>query len=49
MTGMADWNQGVGTLSEAHRNGLAALLDNAKCGWKQLATAAKDDPRFRCR
>ncbi|XP_063056236.1 MALT paracaspase 2 [Engraulis encrasicolus] len=48
MTGMADWNQGVGTLSEAHRNGLAALLDNAKCGWKQLATAAKDDPRFRC-
>ncbi|KAL2089816.1 hypothetical protein ACEWY4_014504 [Coilia grayii] len=45
---MADWNLGMGTLSEANLNGLAVMLDNAKCGWKQLATAAKDQPRFRC-
>ncbi|CDQ57900.1 unnamed protein product [Oncorhynchus mykiss] len=32
MTG--DWN---GTLSEGARNRLADMLDNAKCGWRQLA------------
>ncbi|XP_031430989.1 MALT paracaspase 2 [Clupea harengus] len=45
---MADWNLGVGTLIETNLNGLAVLLDNAKCGWKQLAKAAMDQPRFRC-
>ncbi|KAG5276112.1 hypothetical protein AALO_G00128020 [Alosa alosa] len=45
---MADWNRGVGTLNETELNRLAVLLDNAKCGWKQLAKAATDQPRFRC-
>uniref|UniRef100_A0AAY4DC79 Uncharacterized protein n=1 Tax=Denticeps clupeoides TaxID=299321 RepID=A0AAY4DC79_9TELE len=44
---MGDWTRGLESLSEAARHGLAAKLDNAKCGWKRLAAAARQDPQFR--
>ncbi|XP_036376555.1 MALT paracaspase 2 [Megalops cyprinoides] len=45
---MDDWNLGLGTLREGVISKLADLLDNPKCGWRQLADAVNEQPRFRC-
>ncbi|KAJ8277376.1 hypothetical protein GJAV_G00074500 [Gymnothorax javanicus] len=45
---MADWNLGLGTLKEGALSKLADLLDNPKCGWRQLAEAVNHEPQFRC-
>ena len=39
----------VGSLSEDVLNRLAKMLDNATCGWRQLASAASEQPSLRCR
>ncbi|XP_062868779.1 MALT paracaspase 2 [Trichomycterus rosablanca] len=43
---MDDWNLGLGTLSEVALTRLAEMLDNARCGWRQLAKAVEEQPRF---
>uniref|UniRef100_A0A8C7P355 MALT paracaspase 2 n=1 Tax=Oncorhynchus mykiss TaxID=8022 RepID=A0A8C7P355_ONCMY len=45
---MGDWNLSIGTLSEGAQSRLADMLDNAKCGWRQLANVVTEEPRFRC-
>ncbi|KAM9479916.1 MALT paracaspase 2 isoform 1-T2 [Salvelinus alpinus] len=45
---MGDWNLSIGTLSEGAQSRLADMLDNAKCGWRQLAKVVTEEPRFRC-
>ncbi|KAG9350691.1 hypothetical protein JZ751_024580 [Albula glossodonta] len=45
---MGDWNLGLGTLREVVLSRLADLLDNPKCGWRQLADAVSMQPQFRC-
>ncbi|XP_052395828.1 mucosa-associated lymphoid tissue lymphoma translocation protein 1 homolog [Carassius gibelio] len=45
---MEDKNLGVETLSEAVLNRLGNMLDNLKCGWKQLARALAEQPQFCC-
>ncbi|KAJ8374658.1 hypothetical protein SKAU_G00052380 [Synaphobranchus kaupii] len=45
---MGDWNMGLGTLREGVLIKLADLLDNPKCGWRQLADAVNTQPQFRC-
>lgn len=39
----------IGTLSEDVLNKLAVMLDNSTCGWRQLANAVSEQPKFRCR
>lgn len=38
----------VGTLSEDVLNKLSKMLDNSTCGWRQLAYAVSEQPKFRC-
>ncbi|XP_051549475.1 mucosa-associated lymphoid tissue lymphoma translocation protein 1 homolog isoform X1 [Myxocyprinus asiaticus] len=45
---MEGMNLGVGTLNEAVLNRLGYMLDNLKCGWKQLAKAVAEQPQFSC-
>ncbi|KAL4658866.1 mucosa-associated lymphoid tissue lymphoma translocation protein 1-like isoform X1 [Arapaima gigas] len=44
---MGDWNQGLAVLGEGALRRLADLLDNPRCGWKQLAATAAEKPEFR--
>nr|XP_023699857.1 mucosa-associated lymphoid tissue lymphoma translocation protein 1 homolog [Paramormyrops kingsleyae] len=46
-SGMGDWSLGLGTLGEEALRKLAAMLDNPKCGWRQLAAALTEKPQFR--
>ncbi|XP_034035645.1 MALT paracaspase 2 isoform X2 [Thalassophryne amazonica] len=44
---MEEWRlSSIGTLSEEVLNKLAKMLDNASCGWRQLAKAVAEEPRF---
>nr|XP_043899090.1 MALT paracaspase 2 isoform X2 [Solea senegalensis] len=45
---MEGWKISVGSLSEDVLNRLAKMLDNATCGWRQLASAASEQPSLRC-
>ncbi|KAF3690955.1 Mucosa-associated lymphoid tissue lymphoma translocation protein 1 [Channa argus] len=38
----------IDTLSEEVLNRLSLMLDNATCGWRQLASAVSEVPKFRC-
>ncbi|KAK5870222.1 hypothetical protein PBY51_024876 [Eleginops maclovinus] len=38
----------IGSLSEEVLNSLSKLLDNSICGWRQLANAVSEQPKFRC-
>lgn len=38
----------ISTLNEDVFDKLSKMLDNSSCGWRQLATAAAEQPRFRC-
>lgn len=48
-TRMEESKMSVGTLSEEVLNKLSKMLDNSSCGWRQLANAVSDQPKFRCR
>ncbi|XP_075943976.1 MALT paracaspase 2 isoform X1 [Anarhichas minor] len=45
---MEEWNMSVGSLGEQVLDRLSKMLDNATCGWRQLATAVSEQPQFRC-
>ncbi|KAM7409975.1 hypothetical protein PAMA_001450 [Pampus argenteus] len=38
----------IETLNDEVLNRLAKMLDNSTCGWRQLATAVSEQPKFRC-
>ncbi|XP_010792542.1 mucosa-associated lymphoid tissue lymphoma translocation protein 1-like [Notothenia coriiceps] len=38
----------IGSLTEQVLNRLSKMLDNSTCGWRQLANAVSEQPRFRC-
>ncbi|XP_029003513.1 MALT paracaspase 2 [Betta splendens] len=38
----------VGSLGEEALNRLSVMLDNATCGWRQLASMTSEQPKFRC-
>ncbi|KAK2835573.1 hypothetical protein Q5P01_016057 [Channa striata] len=38
----------IDCLSEDDLNRLSLMLDNATCGWRQLASAVSEIPKFRC-
>ncbi|XP_028260528.1 MALT paracaspase 2 [Parambassis ranga] len=38
----------ISTLKEDVLNKLSKMLDNSTCGWRQLANAASEHPRFHC-
>lgn len=46
---MGECKVDLGTLGEDVLNRLAMMLDNLTCGWRQLATAVSEQPKFRCR
>ncbi|XP_076582458.1 MALT paracaspase 2 [Chaetodon auriga] len=43
-----EWKMSVGTLSEDVLSKLSKMLDNTTCGWRQLACAVSEQPKFRC-
>uniref|UniRef100_A0A3B5B4T4 Mucosa-associated lymphoid tissue lymphoma translocation protein 1 homolog n=1 Tax=Stegastes partitus TaxID=144197 RepID=A0A3B5B4T4_9TELE len=45
---MDGWKMGIGSLSEEVLNKLSKMLDNPTHGWRQLAHAASEQPKFRC-
>lgn len=45
---MGEWKMSIGTLSEEILTGLSKMLDNSTCGWRQLASAVSEQPKFRC-
>ncbi|KAL4608030.1 hypothetical protein GN956_G24887 [Arapaima gigas] len=45
---MGDWTLELGTLGEGILSRLADMLDNPNRGWRQLAAAVTEQPRFRC-
>ncbi|KAM9849210.1 MALT paracaspase 2 [Aulostomus maculatus] len=45
---MEESNMTVGRLSEPVLHRLAQMLDNSKCGWRQLASAVAEHSKFRC-
>ncbi|XP_042340091.1 MALT paracaspase 2 [Plectropomus leopardus] len=45
---MEEWKMSIATLSEQVLNRLSAMMDNSSCGWRQLAGAVSEQPRFRC-
>ncbi|KAM9831402.1 MALT paracaspase 2 [Neosynchiropus ocellatus] len=47
-TAMDMWNMNILRLDEKVLDRLSLLLDNATCGWKQLACAASQDPKLCC-
>ncbi|KAI4829121.1 hypothetical protein KUCAC02_023183 [Chaenocephalus aceratus] len=38
----------IGSFTEQVLNRLSKMLDNSACGWRQLANAVSEQPRFRC-
>uniref|UniRef100_A0A3Q1AZ11 MALT paracaspase 2 n=1 Tax=Amphiprion ocellaris TaxID=80972 RepID=A0A3Q1AZ11_AMPOC len=42
------WKMSVASLSEEVLKKLSKMLDNSSCGWRQLASAASEQPKFRC-
>lgn len=48
-TKMEEEKMSVGSLEPEVRKKLALMLDRATCGWRQLAGAVSEHPRFRCR
>ncbi|KAF7203015.1 MALT paracaspase 2 isoform X3 [Nothobranchius furzeri] len=45
---MENWTMGVGSLGEEALSKLSKMLDNSACGWRKLASAAAEQPQFRC-
>ncbi|XP_073332580.1 MALT paracaspase 2 [Pagrus major] len=45
---MEEGRMSIGTLSEDVLNKLSQMLDNSACGWRQLANAVSEQPKFRC-
>ncbi|CAK6955444.1 MALT paracaspase 2 [Scomber scombrus] len=45
---MEEWKMSIGILSDQILNRLAKMLDNSTCGWRQLANAVSEQPKFRC-
>ncbi|KAM6921088.1 MALT paracaspase 2 [Xenentodon cancila] len=45
---MDEWKMNIGSLKEDVLNKLSKMLDNSTCGWRQLATAAAERPKFQC-
>uniref|UniRef100_A0A7N8X4K9 MALT paracaspase 2 n=1 Tax=Mastacembelus armatus TaxID=205130 RepID=A0A7N8X4K9_9TELE len=45
---MEEGTVSIGTLSEHVLNRLSKMLDNSTCGWRQLAGAVSEQPKFRC-
>ncbi|KAK1897289.1 Mucosa-associated lymphoid tissue lymphoma translocation protein 1 like [Dissostichus eleginoides] len=45
---MEEGKMSIGSLSEQVLNRLSKMLDNSTCGWRQLANAVSEQPRFRC-
>uniref|UniRef100_A0A3Q4M1Y8 MALT paracaspase 2 n=1 Tax=Neolamprologus brichardi TaxID=32507 RepID=A0A3Q4M1Y8_NEOBR len=45
---MEEWKRSIGTLSDEILIKLAKMLDNSTCGWRQLANAVSEQPKFRC-
>ncbi|XP_068447877.1 MALT paracaspase 2 isoform X2 [Clinocottus analis] len=45
---MEEWNKSVSSLSEEVLARLSKMLDNTTCGWRQLANAVSEQPKFRC-
>lgn len=46
---MEEEKMSVGSLEPEVLKKLALMLDRATCGWRQLAGAVSEHPRFRCR
>lgn len=46
---MEEWKMRVGVLSEEAMTRLSVMLDNATCGWRQLANTLAEQPNFRYR
>lgn len=46
---MEEEKTSVGSLEPEVLKKLALMLDRATCGWRQLAGAVSEHPRFRCR
>nr|XP_020462771.1 mucosa-associated lymphoid tissue lymphoma translocation protein 1-like [Monopterus albus]XP_020462772.1 mucosa-associated lymphoid tissue lymphoma translocation protein 1-like [Monopterus albus] len=45
---MEEWTRSIGTLSDHVLASLSKMLDNSTCGWRQLADAMSEHPKFRC-
>ncbi|XP_030583517.1 MALT paracaspase 2 [Archocentrus centrarchus] len=45
---MEEWKRSIGTLNEEVLIKLSNMLDNSTCGWRQLANAVSEQPKFRC-
>uniref|UniRef100_A0A671VNH0 MALT paracaspase 2 n=1 Tax=Sparus aurata TaxID=8175 RepID=A0A671VNH0_SPAAU len=45
---MEEGRMSIGALSEDVLNKLSKMLDNSACGWRQLANAVSEQPKFRC-
>ncbi|XP_034387621.1 MALT paracaspase 2 isoform X2 [Cyclopterus lumpus] len=45
---MEERNMRVGSVSEEVLDRLSTMLDNTTCGWRQLADAVSEQPKFRC-
>ncbi|XP_036971730.1 MALT paracaspase 2 isoform X2 [Acanthopagrus latus] len=45
---MEEGRMSIGALSEDVLNKLSTMLDNSSCGWRQLADAVSEQPKFRC-
>ncbi|CAI5639780.1 MALT paracaspase 2 [Oreochromis niloticus] len=45
---MEEWKRSIGTLSDEILIKLAKMLDNSTCGWRQLANAVSEQPKFCC-
>ncbi|KAM8745546.1 MALT paracaspase 2 isoform 1-T1 [Acanthopagrus schlegelii] len=45
---MEEGRMSIGALSEDVLNKLSTMLDNSSCGWRQLAGAVSEQPKFRC-
>ncbi|XP_041861751.1 MALT paracaspase 2 [Melanotaenia boesemani] len=43
-----EWKMSIGTLNEEVLKKLSKMLDNSTCGWRKLATAAAEHPKFLC-
>ncbi|XP_070688146.1 MALT paracaspase 2 [Pempheris klunzingeri] len=45
---MEECKMSIGALSEDVLNRLSKMLDNSTCGWRQLANAVSEQPKFHC-
>ncbi|KAM7388285.1 hypothetical protein PAMP_024472 [Pampus punctatissimus] len=48
MSHIEEWKMSIETLNDEVLNRLAKMLDNSTCGWRQLASAVSEQPKFRC-